>query len=94
MTATKRWRGLRALVGDAVEHGSLAIERIQKETARGPFEVLESIPGIAEPARGVHAIHDASISAAHAGVRLANRLVGKALDLAIEAIGRRARHGA
>ena len=43
MTPTdwKRWRGLKTLVHDAVEHGSRGIERVQKETAATPFGILE-----------------------------------------------------
>ena len=42
----KRWRGLKSLVRDAVEHGSRAIEKVHKETADKPFLILESIPAI------------------------------------------------
>jgi hypothetical protein len=71
----KQWRGLTTLVRDAVEHGSRAIERIQKETAARPFAILEAIPPIATPAKVIHALHDASIASTHAAIRLAARVV-------------------
>jgi hypothetical protein len=90
MTDTKRLRGLKALVQDVVEHGSRAVERIQKETARRPFEILEAIPPIAIPARGVHAIHDASVSGVHSIIRLVNRVVGETVDAALDHVEKRA----
>lgn len=85
MTATPigRLRGLRALVEDAVHHGSLAVERVHMETARRPFSILEKIPPIAVPVQVVHAVHDASVAASYAAVRLVNRAVGRALDAAL-----------
>ncbi len=44
MTDLKRWRGLLALVRDAVEHSSRAVERIQLDVAERPFAILED-PG-------------------------------------------------
>ena len=84
MTDTKRWRGLRALIGDAVEHGASAIERVHLETARRPFAVLEQIPGIAEPAQVIHGVHDAAVASVYASIRGVNRVVGAALDAALE----------
>ena len=83
MSAMKRWRGLRALVTDAVEHGSIAIERVHKATASKPFDVLEQIPEVAAPARGARAIHDATVSSIYGAVRIVNQLVGTTLDAAL-----------
>jgi hypothetical protein len=79
-----RWRGLVALVRDAVEHGSRAVERIQLETARRPFTILEAIPGVAEPTRVVHAIHDATVTSVHGVVRVVARGVGATVDVALK----------
>jgi hypothetical protein len=84
VSALKRWRGLRALVKDAVEHGSLTVERVQKETAARPFTILEQIPPIAELAKGVHEIHDLSVSSVHGIIRLVNRVVATTLDGALD----------
>ena len=81
----KRWQGLRALVQDAVEQGSLAIEKVQKETAARPFHLLESVPAIARPTEVVHAVHDVAVTTTHASIRLVNRLVGGVLERVIDA---------
>jgi hypothetical protein len=81
-----KWRGLRALIGDAVEQGASAIERVHMATAARPFTILEQIPGIAEPTKGIHAIHDAVVSGTYAAVRLANQVAGQAIDRALDVV--------
>ena len=82
----KRLRGVLHLVRDAVEHGSLAVERLQKEAASTPFRVLEALPPVAAPARQVRAIHDAAVSGVHGLVRLVNRGVGLAADKTLDVL--------
>jgi len=84
MTDVKRWRGLRALIGDAVEHGSSAIERVHLETARRPFAILEQVPGIGERAHAVHQIHDSVVSTVYDTIRGVNRALGGAIDAALD----------
>ncbi|GAC1541909.1 MAG: hypothetical protein NVS3B10_06400 [Polyangiales bacterium] len=84
----RRWRGLRALVTDAVDHGSTAIERIQKETARRPFALLEALPPVAAPAKVVHVLHDAAVGGTHGAIRLVNQVVGTAVDAVIDILDR------
>jgi hypothetical protein len=79
-----RWRGVAKLVTDAVEHGSKAVERIQKETAARPFGILEMIPGVAPPARAVHLIHDATVSGVHGVIRLVTHVVDGTVGVAFE----------
>ena len=86
MKEVKRWKGLRALVGDAVEHGASAIERVHIATAKRPFTVMEQIPGIAEPVKGIHAVHDIIVANTYGAVRLVNRALGQALDAALDAV--------
>ena len=81
----QRLRGLRALVGDVVEHGSAAVEEVHKATAARAFTVLEAIPAIAKPAEVVHAVHDAWVSGVYRVIRGVNGVVGQALDAAIDA---------
>ena len=83
-TTTERWRGAAKLVTDAVEHGSKAVERIQKETAQRPFGILELIPGLALPARAVHVLHDATVSGVHGAIRLVTRVVDGAVGVAFD----------
>jgi hypothetical protein len=84
MSTMKRLRGLRVLVGDAVEHGSKAVEVVHKATAARTFDVLEAIPPIATPAKVVHIVHDASLTGIYGIIRAVNSVVGKTLDIAID----------
>jgi hypothetical protein len=79
-----RWRGLTALVADAVTHGASAIERVHLATARRPFEIIEHVPGIGAPTKGVHMAHDLAVSGVYESVRLVATLVAKAVDLGLE----------
>ena len=81
-----RWRGLKSLVADAVVHGSRAVERIQKETARRPFAILEQIPPLAVPVKGIHALYDVSVSSVHGMIRLVTRGVSSTLDVVIDVV--------
>lgn len=85
MSSIDRWRGLKSLLQDVVEHGSRAVERVHLETARRPFAVLELIPPIAAPARVVHVVHDVVVTTSYGAVRLVNRAVGATLDVALGA---------
>jgi hypothetical protein len=80
----KKWRGVKALVHDAVEHGSRAVERVHLDTARRPFTILEHVPIVAGPSKVVHAVHDMVVSTSYATVRVVNSVVGKAADVALD----------
>lgn len=82
----RRWRGLKSLIVDAVEHGSRSVERIQLETARVPFEVLAQIPPLTAPVKGVRAIHDASVTTTHTVIRLVSRVAGDTLDVVFDLV--------
>jgi hypothetical protein len=82
----RRLRGLKALVVDAVEHGSRAVEKVQLETARLPFEVLARIPEIAVPVKVIHAIHDAVVTSTHGMIRVVTRVAGDTMDVVLDAV--------
>lgn len=84
MSDLSRWRGLVALVRDAVDHGSRAVEKVQLETAGRPFAVLQAIPGVAEPTRVVHVVHDATVSGVHGIIRGVTRVVATTVDVALQ----------
>lgn len=84
-----RLRGLKSLVVDAVEHGSRAVERVQKETARRPFEILAMIPPLEVPVKGIQEIHDTAVSGVHGMIRLVTRVVGGTVDVVIDAVEHR-----
>ncbi len=84
MSSLKLLRGMRALLTDAVEHGSRAVQTIQLETAKRPFTLLEAIPPLAVPAKTVHVVHDALVNVTHASIRGVNGIVGVALSAALD----------
>ena len=84
MSSRERLRGLRALVEEAVEHGSKAVEDVHKATAARTFVVLEAIPPIAKPAKVVHVVHDLWLSGIYGAIRVGNRVVGKGVELALD----------
>lgn len=84
MSGVKQLRGLVRLVGDAIDGGSRAIEKVQKRTARRTFDVLEAIPVVAPPAQAVHVVHDACVGLSHASIRGVARVVGIGLDAALD----------
>jgi hypothetical protein len=86
--ALRRWRGLKVLVGDVVHHGSRAVERVHLETARRPFAVLELVPLVALPARGVHLVHDAIAKGVYGLIRVGNRLAGGAAGTLLDVVER------
>lgn len=90
MSNPKRWRGLVALIGDAVEHGSTAVERIHMATAQRPFQIIEQIPQVAAPTKVVHGIHDAVVTNTYKQIRWVNGLVQKLADVALDETSRAA----
>ncbi|WP_373045404.1 hypothetical protein [Vulgatibacter sp.] len=84
--ARAQWRGLQALVQEAVDQGSRAIEQVQLETAKRPFRVLEQLPAIGPVAGVVHAAHTISVMTSHAIVRTVNEAAGAALAQVIDVV--------
>jgi hypothetical protein len=86
MSGVAKWRGLTALVRDVVTNGSAAIEKVQKETAKRPFTVLEAIPAIAPAARVVHLAHDLSVTATHGAIRVVTHAADGALSVLFDSL--------
>ena len=85
----KRLRGFKALVQDAVEHGSRAIERVQIDMAKLPFDLVEQIPGLKVPASGVRLVYDTGVSNVHGMIRLVNKVAGDTIDVVLDAVEKR-----
>ena len=85
MSTSKRLRGLRALVSEIIENGSVAIEEVHKATAGRAFAVFEAIPPLTKPAALVHEVHDAWVGGVYAAIRGVNGVVGYALEAALDA---------
>jgi hypothetical protein len=84
-TSWSRWKGLRALLTDAVEQGTSAVERVHKATAARPFGILEKIPVVAPVSDGVRLVHDATVAGVYETIRQVNRAVGATLSAALDA---------
>lgn len=82
----KRARGLKDLVIDAVEHGSRAVEKVQIETAKVPFDLLEKITPLKVPVAGVRLVYNTSISNVHGMIRLITKVTGDTVDAVLEGI--------
>jgi hypothetical protein len=84
MSNLGRWRGLSALIGDVIEHGTTAVERIHMATARRPFQIIELIPPIAAPTKLVHGIHDAIVTNTYNQIRWVNSTVQQVVQAALK----------
>jgi hypothetical protein len=80
----KKWRGLTELVRDAVDKGATAVEQVHKRTASRPFELLEKVPPLEVPVRGIHELHDLAVSGSYGMVRWVNRVAGTAVGVALD----------
>jgi len=89
----ERWRGLKALVHDTVDQGSRVVERLQKQAAQRPLELLARIPPLQVPAKGILEIHEMAVSNTHAMVRLVNRVVVETLDVVLDKLESRQEPG-
>lgn len=79
-----RIRGLASLIGEAVDHGSRAVEKVHRETVRRPFAILELVKPIESPVRIIEAVHSASLTGVYTSIRLVNRIVGGATTIAVD----------
>lgn len=84
MSSRERWLGLSALLADAVEHATTAIEHIHMQTAQRPFKIIEQIPPIAAPAHLVHEVHDTLVGLTYRQIRFWNSAVQKVVQAALQ----------
>ena len=77
----KRIRGLKSLLQAAVEHGSRAVEAVQIEVAKTPFDLLEKVPPLKLPVAGVRLLYNTGV-----GTTLVNKVVGDTLDVVLDQV--------
>lgn len=75
---TERLGALLGLLTEAVDAGSSAVQRVQEDLTARPYDVLERIPGLAEPARAVRAVHFGMLRGSYGVVRFTNGVLGAA----------------
>jgi len=86
----RRWRGLVALVADAVEQGASAVERIHLASAEMPFRILKQVPGVSPGAALVEHAFNGCVAGTYASVRAVTRVVAGTVDFALEAVDKEA----
>lgn len=94
MNVFSQWKGLSALVVDAVVHGSEAVERMQRGLVATPFEVLEQIPPLVGPMKLVRTVHDLALTTTHGTIRLTAKAVGTVVAAGIDLAENQAPGGA
>lgn len=79
-----RLQGYRALLQDAILHGSTAVEQVQASLTRRPYDLLERIPGLETPTRHARTAHLGALRGVYGMIRAVNSLSGVALHEGIE----------
>lgn len=87
MSSLEKWRGLKDLVVDAVDHGSQAVEAIHLASSRRVFRIVRVVPGADVPARLVEGIYEGSVKRTYGTVRFVAKLVGGTIDFGLELAG-------
>jgi hypothetical protein len=82
---SSRRHGLVVLVAEAVERGSAAVERVQKETMARPLRVIAAIPALATPAAVAQSVHDLVVGSTHASIRFGARVASQVVNAILDA---------
>jgi hypothetical protein len=83
-----RLHGYRALLEDAILHGSTAVEQVQARLTQRPYDLLERIAGLEAPTRQVRSAHLGVMRGVYGMIRAVNALSGSALHEGIERLKR------
>jgi len=75
----ERLDAYRALLQDAVEEGTTAVQQVHEELAARPYDSIELFPPLRPPVKLVRAAHFAAVRVAYDAIRGVNRVVGTAL---------------
>ena len=86
MMDKKQWKGVVALVADAVAGGASSVERVHLAISTKPFDILEQLPIVSAPSTVVRVAHGLSTRATYASIRGITRCVSLAISLAIDII--------
>ena len=81
-----RIKGAKDLVEDAVDQGTSSVQKVHERLARRPFAILEHIPLVRLPARGVRLVHDAVVDVVYTSIRTVNAMVGTVAGEVIDAV--------
>lgn len=87
----RRWRGLKALVHDAVDRTTELVEEGHESTSRSVMKVLGAIEPLAEPARFVDGVRRVATKGVLGTIRTVNRAVEVVTDVGLDAAAHAAR---
>jgi hypothetical protein len=86
--AVNRLRGLADLLQDAVQHGTIAVEKVHQSVARTPLDVVAIVPPLAAPARWVAAWQSRMIARTYDTIRETSAAVGVLVRAVVDAADR------
>lgn len=84
----RRWRGLKALVHDAVDRTTELVEEGHESTSRSVLRAFDLVPPLRGPARGVDGIRRVTTNGVLATIRIVNRAVEAITDVGFDAAER------
>jgi pimeloyl-ACP methyl ester carboxylesterase len=88
MEPRKHWRGLKALLHDAVDHTTTIVGDAHEQVARHAMSLISLVEPIAGPARTVDDVRRVTTEGVLASVRMVNRAVEKISDAGIDLVDR------
>jgi len=80
----RRWRGLKSLVHDAVDHTADLVEEANASVARTAVNLIAQVAPLAGPARTVGALHGLATAGVVAAVKTVNRVVEDLTEAGID----------
>jgi hypothetical protein len=86
MKNVRAWRGLAALISDAVANGTSAVERIHRETASRAFELIEHVAPNAQAVRAIAGAYSAAVAGVYGSVRAVNHALALGVDGVLRAL--------
>jgi len=81
MMDKKQWKGVVALVADAVAGGASSVERVHRAISTKFFDFLEQLPIVSAPSCVVRVAHDLCEHSRHYAMRLPQLPTSTSLDL-------------
>lgn len=80
----RRWRGLKALISDAVDHTTVLVEEGHESVSRSVTRALSVAPQLAEPVQTVDEVRRLTTKGVLGTVRAVNRGVEAIIDLGLD----------
>ncbi len=83
-----RLRGLTELVEDAVQHGTIAVEKVHQSVARTPLDAVAVVPPLAATARRIAAWQAHAIATTYATIRVTSAAAAELVRVCLDAADR------